>query len=356
MVELSDGYQQGIDWSRVRDDGALQFSLTRADVGSDPTSGILPFTLSSQDKRSPLSTTVALNLLRSFGNVKVLSSPRLAVLNHQTALLKVVENIVYFSVKADTALTANVGQNTTVTTTPQSVSVGLVMAVTPQISSGGQIILNVRPTISSIAKFVPDPNPVIPIPNQVPQIRTREMESLLSIRAGDVAVLGGLMEERQEQRTGKLPGLADLPLIGELFTTRNDSSRKSELVVFLRPIIQKTAAPALPTRVADFQEEAAISLDTLDAIGPQDDLLENLTRLQQQHPRSPAIHLALGNFHARRQEWEPARNAYFNAHQLAPRHPTPLLNFSLALEAQGQHELAANFRQRAQQLQAEPPL
>ena len=96
-VELSDGYQQGIDWSRVREDGGHQFSLTRADVGGDPSSGILPFALRSQDKRNPLSNILAIDLLRSFGKVKVLSSPRLAVLNNQTALLKVVENIIYFS-------------------------------------------------------------------------------------------------------------------------------------------------------------------------------------------------------------------------------------------------------------------
>lgn len=86
-VELTDGYQQGIDWSRINDAGKQNFSLTRADVGGDPTSGILPFALRSQDKHTPLSSSIAIDLLRSFGRVKVLSSPRLAVLNHQTALL-----------------------------------------------------------------------------------------------------------------------------------------------------------------------------------------------------------------------------------------------------------------------------
>ena len=111
------------------------------------------------------------------------------------------------------------------------------MSVTPQISAQQQVILNVRPTISSVAKFVPDPNPVIPIPNQVPQIRTREIESILRIASGDIALLGGLMEDRTSQQTGQVPGLADIPLFGELFTTRKNSSRKSELVIFLRPVV-----------------------------------------------------------------------------------------------------------------------
>ena len=253
-VELTDGYQQGIDWSRLGD--SQQFSITRADVGGNPTSGLIPFALSSKDQRNPINTSFAIDLLRSFGKVKVLSSPRLAVMNNQTALLKVVENVVYFSVKADTLVTANVGQTTTVTTTPQSVSVGLVMSVTPQISEAQQIILNVRPTISSIAKFVSDPNPVIPIPNQVPQIRTREIESVLSLQTGEVGLLGGLMEDRLEQRTGLMPGLSAIPWLGELFTTRNNGNRKAELVIFLRPVRVDTPQATLARLHKTLPDEA----------------------------------------------------------------------------------------------------
>ena len=104
-------------------------------------------------------------------------------MNNQTALLKVVENFVYFNVKADTTSTVNVGTTVAVTTTPQSVSVGLVMTVTPQISAGDAVILNVRPTISSISELKEDPNPSIPagIKNYVPQIRTREIESVMRV-------------------------------------------------------------------------------------------------------------------------------------------------------------------------------
>jgi type II secretory pathway component GspD/PulD (secretin) len=169
----------------------------------------------------------------------VLSSPRLSVMNNQTALLKVVENFVYFNVKADTVTTANVGNNTTVTTTPQSVSVGLVMSVTAQVSDGDAVILNVRPTISSISELKEDPNPSIPagVKNYVPQIRTREIESVMRVNSGEIAVLGGLMEDSVNWKTGRVPLVGQLPLIGELFTTRNNAAVKSELVVFLRPVI-----------------------------------------------------------------------------------------------------------------------
>jgi MSHA type pilus biogenesis protein MshL len=241
-VELSENYQQGIDWSRVKSDGSNSFSVTRASIGGDPASGLIPFALRADRLGATFGLKIALDLLHSFGEVRVLSSPHLSVLNNQTALLKVVENVVYFTVKADTTVTASVGTTTTVTTTPQSVSVGLVLSVTPQIDAEGTVIMNVRPTISSIAKFVSDPNPSIPIPNQVPQIRTREIESVMRIHSGDIAVLGGLMEDRVDYRRGGIPGLADVPLAGELFTARNNGSRKSELVIFLRPTAIRVAS------------------------------------------------------------------------------------------------------------------
>jgi general secretion pathway protein D len=80
---------------------------------------------------------------------------------------------------------------------------------------------------------------------------------MMRVRSGDVAVLGGLMEDRLENRSGRFPGVGDVPLFGELFTTRNDASRKSELVIVLRPTIIRDAsirgdfahlAPTLPNR------------------------------------------------------------------------------------------------------------
>ena len=237
-VELSDGYQQGIEWSKINTSGS-SFSIKPASVSSNVGSAVLPFTLAYSNVKSAFSIDSIVNLMQGFGTAKVLSSPRLSVLNNQTALLKVVENFVYFSVKADTTSTANVGTTVAVTTTPQSVSVGLVMTVTAQISDNDSVILNVRPTISSIAELKEDPNPSIPagIKNFVPQIRTREIESVMRVSSGEIAVLGGLMEDGVNWQTGRVPFLGQLPLVGEVFNTRNNAAKKSELVIFLRPIV-----------------------------------------------------------------------------------------------------------------------
>ncbi|WP_428826882.1 pilus (MSHA type) biogenesis protein MshL [Azonexus sp. IMCC34842] len=243
-VELSDGYKQGIDWSRFRSDKS-GFSITRPTSGAVADTANAAFNLVIQQMDKPLNLIAAVDLLQSFGTTKVLSSPRLSVLNNQTAMLKVVENIVYFSVKADTTITANVGTTTAVTTTPQSVSVGLVMAVTPQISDTQNIILNIRPTISAVSDWKEDPNPsnkIAGVQNFVPQIRTREIESVMRVASGDIAVLGGLMEDRIEYNTGRIPLLGQIPFAGELVTKRDNAAKKSELVIFLRPIVIKDAS------------------------------------------------------------------------------------------------------------------
>jgi general secretion pathway protein D len=70
----------------------------------------------------------------------------------------------------------------------------------------------------------------------------REIESVMRIESGDIAVLGGLMEDRLDNRDGRVPGLGDIPFIGEVFNTRSNSSAKSELVVLLRPTVIRDAS------------------------------------------------------------------------------------------------------------------
>lgn len=256
-VELSEGYRQGIDWSRLRADGS-GFSITRPTDGSVSDGTGSAFALVFKQLATPLNLSAAIDLLQSFGTTRVLSSPRLSVLNNQASLLKVVENVVYFNVKADTTSSATAGTTMAVTTTPQSVSVGLVMSVTPQISASGSVILNIRPSISSVSDWKQDPNPSNKVANFVPQIRTREIESILRVDNGDIAVLGGLMEDGIAYHTGRVPLLGQLPLAGELLTKRDNSARKSELVIFLRPTVldESTTRQARATAYAHLPDRA----------------------------------------------------------------------------------------------------
>jgi len=251
-VSLSDAYQQGINWQSLRSlrPGNPQAGFSAAQnpsgvpvpdpflnpAGSFTTPpGTFAFLLNYVAPGLGLSTT--LSLLETFGKVKVLSSPKISVLNNQTAMLKVVDNIVYFLIKNDSTTTTT-GTTNNFTSTPQSVSVGLVMSVTPQISENGSILLNVRPTISSLkgaGKI--DPTPNLGAQNIVPEIQTREMESMLRLSDGEVAVMGGLMEDKINYTTNEVPGLGGVPLVGNFFRNRSDTSTKTELVIFLKPTI-----------------------------------------------------------------------------------------------------------------------
>jgi len=240
-VTLSDQYQQGIDWSRVRANGmGLSFTQTgKAITGA----GLM--TIGAKHINTVGSIfTAGLRLLETFGDVRVISSPKLSVINNQTAVLKVVDNLVYFTIKADT--TAN--QTTTTTTYTSnlfSVPVGLVMNVTPQISDSDSVLLNIRPSISRKFGEVDDPNPALAaagVTSKIPVIRTREMESMIQVDSGNIVVMGGLMEDSIDNTTNAVPGVSAIPLLGNLFKSRDDTRKKTELVVFLRPVVVKNAS------------------------------------------------------------------------------------------------------------------
>jgi len=233
-VQLTDNYQQGIDWTAFAGGGkrggaTLSLNTTSTDFTTNQ-----PFAIGLGRNRE-LSDSI--KLLETYGDVKVLSSPKLSVLNNQTALLKVVNNIVYFEIKSDVVANTNTQAVRSFTATPRSVSVGLVMAVTPQISADGFVLLNVRPTISRKVGDAQDPTPDLSAPNLVPVIQTRELESVMRVASGETAVLGGLMQDEINFRRDSIPGVSVLPILGPLLSARNETSRKTELVVLIRPVV-----------------------------------------------------------------------------------------------------------------------
>jgi general secretion pathway protein D len=241
-VTLSEGHQQGIDWTFSKDAGSVQ-QLGSAGLNSTNTGSMM--VLKYIDPNSQLGNISShISLLESFGKVKVLSSPKLSVMNNQTATLKVVDSRIYFEVNASTTQTQTTS-NTVYTTTPHSVDVGFVMNVTPYISDVDTVTMNVRPTISRITGFITDPNPSLAaagVVNRVPEIQSREMESIIKIDSGQIAILGGLMQDGIDNRSDGVPLLSRIPFLGNFFKNRNDTKTKTELVIFLRPLVIKEAS------------------------------------------------------------------------------------------------------------------
>ncbi len=121
------------------------------------------------------------------------------------------------------------------------------MSLTPQIADSDEVTLNVRPSISRIVDYVQDPNPalsnaIVPVISKVPVIQTREMESIMKVSSGQIAVMGGLMQDSINNLRDEVPGLGRLPLLGDALRMRNEKTSKSELVIFMRPIVVRDAS------------------------------------------------------------------------------------------------------------------
>ncbi len=270
-VTLNDRYQQGIDWRVLHKPGedgfdAFQFltgnlgpaAAAFAQGGGPPPAAILgaanSFVLNYSNTDDSKRIDVVVQLLRQFGDLRILSSPRIMALNNQAAVLKVVENVVYFEVDVEPGVvTGNTQSAPAIETTAKTVPVGLVMTVTPQVDENRSVTLNMRPTISSITQFVNDPSPDLAAANTVnavPQIQVREMESVLKVNNGQIAVLGGLIQDSVRQDSNRIPLLADMPVFGDAFFKSHDNQyQRSELVIFLRPVVINN-----PSIEADFSD------------------------------------------------------------------------------------------------------
>ncbi|HHH45965.1 MAG TPA: pilus (MSHA type) biogenesis protein MshL [Thiotrichales bacterium] len=249
-VTLDDRHRLGVDWSL----------LANSSAGLDVTQSLLglnlndsPFTLLTyrDDDMGLGNIGTTIRMLREFGDVKVLSSPKIMALNNQTAMLKVVDNLVYFTIEADTT-TGQTLSLTNFTSTVHTVPVGFVMSVTPAVDDDGQVTLTVRPTISRVTGYVKDPNPLLAqgnVESLVPEIQVREMESVLRVPSGKIAVLGGLIQDKVDRSRKGFPGLSDLPYVGDAFAYQDNQVRRTELVIFLRPRIVEH--PEVDARLAD---------------------------------------------------------------------------------------------------------
>ena len=235
-VSLTDQYQAGVDWQAINQVGLSGLDLTLKTITSRPVNTASMFAMRYQNTAQDQTLNIALELLEEFGDVSVLSSPQIMALNNQSAILKVVDNVVYFEIEQETNVTQGVAANT-FETIVRTVPVGIVMMITPHVRADDSIILNVRPSISRINRFVNDPNPALTVSSPVPEIRVREMEALLRLNNGQIAVMGGLMQNDNRKRDHAVPQLSRIPLLGAAFRMRRREYEKTELVIFLRPII-----------------------------------------------------------------------------------------------------------------------
>src|SRR6267378_697251 len=240
-VQLRNEYQRGIEWQRVPS-GTTGFTFRQPALPPPTGFNLNPFLIGYVSTANNFSVT--LKLLEQFGDVRVLSSPKLSVMNNQTAILRVTRDIIYFTITPSTQPITFAGSgaggvtvNASFTTTPNIAAEGFMMAVLPQINDTDGVVLNVRPTIRRQVGSARDPNPALQgaaTQNDIPLFETREFDSILRLQSGETAVLAGLMQDQVENTDTGIPGIRSIPLIGEALSSRSDLTRKTELVIFLR--------------------------------------------------------------------------------------------------------------------------
>jgi len=161
------------------------------------------------------------------GKVKALASPKVATMNNQTAIVKVARQDVYF--------TSEISQGETTTLqsfTPNTIDVGVILDVTPQIGPGGDINMNIHPSITAEFERVTAPDG-----SEFPLLRIREADTVVKVRDGQTIIIAGLIQETDTtERTG-LPCLTNLPVLGYLFGYRQENTEKTELVILITPTV-----------------------------------------------------------------------------------------------------------------------
>lgn len=257
-VELKDGYQQGINWASLDEGGEVLSGQTgggsllqngvseiSGNLGNlDPNNfvqlfgnavsafgGMFTLAVNSGD------FTAFFEFLKTQGNMQVLSSPRIATVNNQKAVIKVGSDE-FFVTDISSTTTSGVTTTTTPDVTLTPFFSGIALDVTPQIDVDGNIILHIHPTISEVIdqeKTIDITSQVLTLPLAFSQVR--ESDSIVKAKNGQIVVIGGLMKNKVVQVESATPFVSAIPYLGEIFKHKQDKTLKSELVILLRPVV-----------------------------------------------------------------------------------------------------------------------
>ncbi len=272
-VQLSKGFQAGINWSAVTGNAQINqlapsssngnfnpngYAPTQGTVTSSGTAtnigqlapGLLPIMNTVQPFGGVFNAVISggkgfnaiLEALGTQGKVKVLSSPRVATLNNQTAVIKVgTDNIYVTNVQTNSGTSSGAIGSTIINQATPVLSPlfsGVALDVTPSISGDGMVTLYVHPSVTSVttqaqAFTVGSQSYNLPLASS----SVREVDTVVRATSGQVIVIGGLMKTDEHDTHSGIPLLEDIPYLGYLFKSTQQTSIKSELVVLIKPIV-----------------------------------------------------------------------------------------------------------------------
>lgn len=258
-VRLRDTYQSGVNWAAFRPGGDTRISggLVTPGTTLSPTGNLSSGLLSASPPGGNLGLAATatsslfglafqtgnfaamLSFLETQGQVQVLSSPRIATLNNQKAVLKVGSDDFFVTNVSTTTVTSGTGNTTSPTITVQPFFSGIALDVTPQIDEDGNIILHVHPQVSQVEERQKQLNLgslgsfTLPLASS----SVRETDAIVRVPDGNIVAIGGLMRQDSTSDRQQVPVAGDVPGAGRLFGQRSVTSSKQELVILIKPTV-----------------------------------------------------------------------------------------------------------------------
>ncbi len=272
-IALNEGYQQGINWSDIQSASSITASdglpedftaqaLAGQVIQTSDIGGLFSASVRAGD------FTGLIELLGRQGNVQILSSPRISTVNNQKAVIKVgTDEFFVTDIDFDdnnSAVAATDRTSTSVELTP--FFSGISLDVTPQISEDGSITLHVHPAVSEVTDqekviTVGERDVTLPLASST----VRETDSVIRAESGQIVVIGGLIQNTSEDQNSAVPFFSEIPLVGELFKQRRFQSRKSELVILLRPVV--AGLPEMNADISASRERMSVLKELLQSSG-----------------------------------------------------------------------------------------
>jgi MSHA biogenesis protein MshL len=259
-VQLKDGFQSGINWAGIANKNGKSYTIGQVGGGTslgatglseiagnagdlNPATGAFSAISGTESSAFGGVFTLAVKannfaaffeLLKTQGDLNVLSSPRVSTMNNQKAVIKVGTDS-YFVTKQDTTAATVVGSQPTVTTELSPFFSGIALDVTPQIDEAGNINLHIHPSVSEVSEKLITIGKDQSISTALSSVQ--ESDNIVRAGSGQIIVIGGLMKEASTDDNASVPVLGDIPLIGNLFKHKRVTRIKRELVILLKPTV-----------------------------------------------------------------------------------------------------------------------
>jgi general secretion pathway protein D len=216
-VTLNDELKYGLQWFFAS--GSSSFTLSPLADGA--VASLFPgfsYFFNTADK------TVALNALAEITDVRVISSPQLMVLDNQTARLQVGDQV---PIATQSAVSVT-DPEAPIVNSIQFRDTGVILEVTPRVNASGLVVLDVKQEVSDVV-------PTTTSDIDSPTIQQRNIESTVAVQSGDTVALGGLIRDNRSEATTGIPLLSEIPILGNLFKTTTETTRRTELLVLITP-------------------------------------------------------------------------------------------------------------------------